>query len=142
MQMSQSVAGEPSDASTAAPSSEVTRSDGGSPGTQTGPSGNATGDPSGGDLELGASTTLEAQLALEVIEGTGPDSEEDQEQEVDPEDLFQEASRQQISVVQYRDVRAPSRYSQGSALNAERIPWRYRSLVKKYFLAIRPDERK
>ena len=140
VQMSQSVAGEPSDASMAAPSSEVTRSDGGSPGTQTGPSGNATGDPSGGDLELGASTTLEAQLALEVIEGTGPDSEEDQE--VDPEDLFQEASRQQSSIVQYRDVRAPSRYSRGSALNAERIPWRYRSLVKKYFLAIRPDQRK
>ena len=46
------------------------------------------------------------------------------------------------AIVQYRDVREPSRYSQGSALTAERIPWRYRSLVKKYFLAIRPDERK
>ena len=79
-------------------------------------------------------------IETEVIEGTAPDAEE--EQEVDPEDLFQEASRQQTSVVQYRDVRAPSRYSEGSALNAERIPWRYRSLVKKYFLAIRPDERK
>ena len=140
MAQSQSVAGERTDASMAAPSSEVTRSDGGSPGTQTGPAGNATGDPSGGDLELGASTTLEAQLALEVIDGTAPDSEEDQE--LDPEDLFQEASRQQSSNVQYRDVRVPSRYSQGSALNTERIPWRYRSLVKKYFLAIRPDERR
>ena len=140
MAQSQSVAGERTDASMAAPSSEVTRSESGSPGTQTGPAGNATGDPSGGDLELGASTTLEAQFALEVIDGTPPDSEEDQE--LDPEDLFQEASRQQASIVQYRDVRAPLRYSQGSALNAERIPWRYRSLVKKYFLAIRPDERK
>ena len=140
MAQSQSVAGERTDASMAAPSSEVTRSEGGSPGTQTGPAGNATGDPSGGDLELGASTTLEAQFALEVIDGTPPDSEEDQE--LDPEDLFQEASRQQAAIVQYRDVRAPLRYSQGSALNAERIPWRYRSLVKKYFLAIRPDERK
>ena len=140
MAQSQSVAGERTDASMTAPSSEVTRSEGGAQGTQTGPAGNATGDPSGGDLELGASTTLEAQFALEVIDGTAPDSEEDQE--LDPEDLFQEASRQQSAIVQYRDVRAPSRYSQGSALNAERIPWRYRSLVKKYFLAIRPDERK
>jgi hypothetical protein len=121
------------------PSAEVTRSDGSS-GAQTGPAGNATGDPSGGDLELGASTTLEAQLALEVIDGSAPDSEE--EPELDPEDLFQEASRQQSAIVQYRNVQAPSSYSRGSALNAERIPWRYRSMVKKYFLAIRPDERK
>jgi hypothetical protein len=141
MQMSQSqnAAGERTDAAMADPSAEVTRSDGSS-GAQTGPAGNATGDPSGGDLELGASTTLEAQLALEVIDGSAPDSEE--EPELDPEDLFQEASRQQSAIVQYRNVQAPSSYSQGSALNAERIPWRYRSMVKKYFLAIRPDERK
>ena len=137
MQMaeSQSLSGEPTDASMATPSSEVTRSEGGSPGAQTGPAGNATGDPSGNALELGASTTLEAQLALEIIDGAAPEGEDEA---LDPEDLFQEASRQETAVVQYRDVRAPSQYSQGSALNAERIPWRYRSLVKKYFLAIRP----
>ena len=84
---------------------------------------------------------MEAQLALEVIDGETPEFAEE-ERALDPEDLFQEASRQQISIVQYRDVRTPSQYSQGSALNAERIPWRYRSLVKRYFLAIRPDERK
>ena len=78
---------------------------------------------------------METQLALEVIDGSAPD---DPEEELDPEDLFQEASRQQSAIVQYRDVRAPSEYSQGSALNAERIPWRYRALVKKYFLSIRP----
>ena len=141
MAQSQSVSGERSDASASSPSSEVTRSEGGSPGTQNGPAGNATGDPSGNALELGASTTLEAQLALEVIDGETPEFAEE-ERALDPEDLFQEASRQQISIVQYRDVRTPSQYSQGSALNAERIPWRYRSLVKRYFLAIRPDERK
>ena len=131
--------GEPQQAnsSAAAPSSAVNRSEGEQPpGTQSGPAGNATGDPSGGPLELGASTTLEAQLALEVIEGATPDP--DEERELDPKDLFQEASRQQGSIMQYRDVQAPSQYSQGSALNAERIPWQYRSLVKKYFLAIRP----
>ena len=137
---SQLVGGEPTEASMDAQSSQVTRSEGGSPGAQTGPSGNSTGDPSDRPLELGASTTLEAQLALEVIDGVVPDSPEDRD--LDPEDIFQEASRQQRSIVQYRDIRALSQYSQGSALNAERIPWRYRSLVKKYFLAIRPDERK
>ena len=139
-QLAEGQSGEPQQAnsSAAASSSAVNRSEGEQPpGTQSGPAGNATGDPSGAPLELGASTTLEAQLALEVIDGTRPEfPEEDQER--DPKDLFQEASRQQGSIVQYQDVRALSQYSQGSALNAERIPWQYRSLVKKYFLAIRP----
>ena len=75
-----------------------------------------------------------------IVLGTGGVSlaQTDPEEELDPEDLFQEASRQQSAIVQYRDVRAPSEYSQGTALNAERIPWQYRGLVKKYFLAIRP----
>ena len=141
MAQSQAASGERSPASS--PSSEVTRSGDGSSRAraQSGPAGNATGDPSGNDLELGASTTLEAQLALEVIDGETPELGEE-ERELDPEDLFQEASRKQTSLVQYGDVRTPSQYSRGSALNAERIPWKYRSLVKKYFLAIRPDERK
>ena len=139
-QMAQGQSGEAqqANASTAAPSSTVNRSEGAQPpGTESGPAGNATGDPSGGPLALGASTTLEVQLALEVVDDTALEFS-DEERELDPEDLFQEASRQQGSIVQYRDVRAPSQYSQGSALNAERIPWQYRSLVKKYFLAIRP----
>ena len=138
--MAQGQSGEPQqgNAAMAAPSSAVNRSEGTPPGTQSGPAGNATGDPQeGAQLELGASTTLEAQLALEVIYGVAPEVPEE-DRELDPKDLFQEASRQQSAIVQYRDVRAPSRYAEGSALNAERIPWRYRSLVKKYFLAIRP----
>ena len=138
MALGQSGEAQQAAASTAAPSSAVNRSEGAQPpGTESGPAGNATGDPSGGPLELGASTTLEVQLALEVIDDTAPEFP-DEERELDPKDLFQEASRQQGSIVQYQDVRAPSQYSQGSALNAERIPWQYRSLVKKYFLAIRP----
>ncbi len=138
-QMAQGQSGEAqqSNASMAAPSSAVNRSEGAPPGTQSGQDGNSTGDPTDAQLELGASTTLEAQLALEVIDGAAPESPRE-DRELDPKDLFQEASRQQSSIVQYRDVRAPSSYADGSALNAERIPWRYRSLVKKYFLAIRP----
>ncbi len=138
-QRAEGQSGEPQqgDASAAAPSSAINRSEGAQPGTESGPAGNSTGDPTDAPLELGASTTLEAQLALEVIEGAAPELPEE-DRELDPKDLFQEASRQQSSIVQYRDVRAPSTYAEGSALNVERIPWRYRSLVKKYFLAIRP----
>lgn len=139
-QMAQGQSGEAqqADGSMATPSSAINRSEGSQPpGTESGPAGNATGDPSDdAQLELGASTTLEAQLALEVIDGTTPDFAE--EEALDPKDLFQEASRRQTSIVQYQDVRPPSRYAEGSALNAEQIPWRYRSLVKRYFLAIRP----
>ena len=139
-QMAQGQSGEAqqADGSMATPSSAINRSEGSQPpGTESGPAGNATGDPSDdARLELGASTTLEAQLALEVIDGTTPDFAE--EEALDPKDLFQEASRRQTSIVQYQDVRPPSRYAEGSALNAEQIPWRYRSLVKRYFLAIRP----
>jgi hypothetical protein len=139
-QMAQGQSGEAqqADGSMATPSSAINRSEGSQPpGTESGPAGNATGDPSDdAQLELGASTTLEAQLALEVVDGTTPDFAE--EEALDPKDLFQEASRRQASIVQYQDVRPPSRYAEGSALNAEQIPWRYRSLVKRYFLAIRP----
>ena len=119
-------------------SDEVKRSAGGESGDQSGPPGNSTSDPSGeGQVELGESTTLEVQLALELLDETEPEQEEG----VDPEDIFQDASRQQSSTVEFRDVRGLSSYAEGSALQVEHIPWRFRSLVKKYFLAIRPQER-
>jgi hypothetical protein len=62
------------------------------------------------------------------------------EEPPDPEDIFQEASKQETATVEYRNVRRPSSYAEGSALSVEQIPWRYRSLVKRYFLAIRPRE--
>ena len=127
----------------ALPSDEVQKqSGGGESGDPTdqegGPAGHATSDPLGGELKLGAPTTLEVQLEMEILEKP----EEAEEEGIDPEDIFQEASRQQSSGLEYRDVRGRSSYAAGSALNVERIPWRYRNLVKKYFLAIRPRESK
>ena len=120
-------------------SDEVKRSAGGESGNQTGPPGNSTSDPTGdGQSDLGESTTLEVQLALELLDKEEPELEE----EIDPEDIFQEASRQQTSTVQYQDVRGLSTYAEGSALEVEHVPWRFRSLVKQYFLAIRPKERR
>jgi hypothetical protein len=135
--------GEPQEGAMAMPSDEVQKSAGGGetgdPASQEGgPAGHATSDPMGGEMPLGAPTTLEVQLEMEVLDKDEPLPEE----EPDPEDLFQEASRQQTSTVEYQNVRGPSRYAEGSALAVEHIPWRYRNLVRRYFLAIRPRESK
>ena len=141
MQMQTAASGDESqsgEATLSVSSDEVKRSAGGESGDQSGPPGNSTSDPTGdGQSDLGELTTLEVQLALELLAETEPE----QEEEIDPEDIFQEASRQQASTVEYRDVRGLSNYAEGSALEVEHVPWRFRSLVKKYFLAIRPQER-
>lgn len=101
---------------------------------QGGPTGHASGDPQGGEQPLGEPTRLEVQLQMEVVDRPGP------EPPPLPENLFQERSRRQEASVRYREVLSRGEYAEGSALQVERIPWRYRDLVKLYFLAIRPRE--
>ena len=109
----------------------------GDPAKRGGPAGHATSEAiEGAEMQLGAATTLEVQLEMELV----AEEEEGPEEEPDPEDIFQEASRQETARVEYRNVRGPQIYAEGSALSVERIPWRYRNLVKRYFLAIRPRE--
>ena len=123
------------EAGLAMPSDEVQLSGGGNESENpSGPPGHATGAPTGSEQQFGAPTTLEVQLAMEIIDDPEPDPEE----EPDPDDVFRGASRQETSALQYRDVRARSSYAAGSALSVDRVPWRYRSLVKRYFLALRP----
>lgn len=122
----------------AMPSDEVEWQEGGGDQSQPpqdpqgGPTGHASGTPQGGQQPLGDPTRLEVQLEMEVLE------KEDPEEPPRPENLFEEQSRRQQASVQYRDARGRARYAEGSALRVERIPWRYRDLVKLYFLAIRP----
>ncbi len=141
MMASDQQSGESQEGAMAMPSDEVQKSASGGessdPSQEGGPAGHATSDPTGGEMQLGAPTTLDVQLEMEIIDEQTP---EEEIEEVDPEDIFQEASRQQNSIIKYRSVRGPSRYAEGSALNVERIPWRYRNLVKRYFLAIKPRE--
>ena len=142
MQQASAEEGGEAQSAAALPSDEVQKQSGGGesgdPSDQEGgPAGHATSDPMGGELKLGAPTTLEVQLEMELLQ-----KPEEPEEETDPEDIFQEASRQENSVLEYRSVRGRSSYAEGAALNVERIPWRYRNLVKKYFLAIRPRESK
>ena len=135
LQQGDSEGEESAEAGMAMPSDEVKQSAGSSEAQDpSGPPGHATSEPTGSAQELGAATTLEVQLAIEILDEPEPGPEE----EPDPEDIFRGVSRQQSSTVEYRDVRGPSSYAAGSALGVDRIPWRYRSLVKKYFLAIRP----
>ena len=142
MMASEQAGGEQQEGATSMPSDEVQKASGsgetGDPSQQEGgPAGHATSDPvEGGEMQLGTPTTLEVQLEMEIVEEELPEVEE----EPDPEDIFQEASRQQTAMVEYQNVRGPSSYAEGSALSVERIPWRYRNLVKRYFLAIRPRE--
>ena len=139
--MASEQAGESQEGAMAMPSDEVQKSaasgDMGDPSQQGGPAGHATSDAiEGAEMQLGAATTLEVQLEMELV----AEEEEGPEEEPDPEDIFQEASRQETARVEYRNVRGPQIYAEGSALSVERIPWRYRNLVKRYFLAIRPRE--
>jgi len=134
-------AGESQEGAMAMPSDEVQKSaasgDMGDPSQEGGPAGHATSEAiEGAEMRLGAATTLEVQLEMELV----ADDEEGPEEQPDPEDIFQEASRQEKARVEYRNVRGPPKYAEGSALSIERIPWRYRNLVKRYFLAIRPRE--
>ena len=123
------------EAGMAMPSDEVQQSGGGNEmENPSGPPGHATSEPMGGEQEFGAPTTLEVQLAMEIVDEPEPEPEE----EPDPDDVFRGASQQETSTLQYRDVQGPSSYAAGSALSVDRIPGRYRSLVKRYFLAIRP----
>jgi hypothetical protein len=137
--MASEQAGESQEGAMAMPSDEVQKSaasgEMGDPSQQGGPAGHATSDAiEGAEMQLGTPTTLEVQLEMEVV----ADEEEGPEEEPDPEDIFQEASRQETATVEYRNVRGPQNYAEGSALGVEQIPWRYRNLVKRYFLAIRP----
>ena len=101
---------------------------------QGGPSGHATGDPLGGDVKLGDPTRLEVQLEVEILD-TGEEPEPPR-----PENIFEEESRQEDSALGYGEVRQRSTFAEEDVMSAERIPWRYRNLVKLYFLAIRPRD--
>ena len=54
-----------------------------------------------------------------------------------PEDI-EEASKQERSRLDYRNVKSELSPAQKDLLNQDRIPWEYRPLIKNYFQAIRP----
>ena len=95
-----------------------------------GPGGHSTGPSQGDDNTRGEPTRLEVQLEMELLAA-----------EEDPEgspqnDVFDKESRKEESLLDYREVAPRSEYADEAVLKEERIPWRYRDLVKKYFLSL------
>ncbi len=118
-------------------SDEVKQSSGSTEGQDpSGPPGHATSKSMGNEQKIGSSTTLEVQLEMEIVDESKP------QEDLDSEDIFLKASQQENSILDYRDINGPSNYAAGSSLGIGQIPWWHRSLVKEYFLAIRPGEKK
>jgi hypothetical protein len=92
---------------------------------------NGTGqDPNGNPPRQGDRTTLEVQLELERLAGMPSGGGV-------PEDIH-ESSRQQLSKLDYRNVKSELSAGQKDLMNQDGIPWEYRPLVKDYLQAIRP----
>ena len=78
---------------------------------------------------MGNPTKLDVKLEMEKIKG--------QNEGGTPEEL-EEASKQERSKLDYRNVHSDLTPAQKDALNQDKIPWEYRGLIKNYFQAIRP----
>ena len=95
--------------------------------------GDLSAPPGAGDIiEYGEPTRLEVELYPEILELTpGPDDE--------PEDmLIDQPSEAARSKLQYEQVETTLPYAEPDLLDADRIPWPYRDLVKLYFQAVGP----
>jgi hypothetical protein len=82
--------------------------------------------------EEGPATKLDVQLERETLTGQ-------HDQGTKPEDL-EEASKQERSKLDYRNVESELTPAQKDLLNQDRIPWEYRTLIKNYFQAIKPPK--
>jgi hypothetical protein len=106
----------------------------------TGPGGGSNAPP-GGLAQL--PTSLEAKLKLDVkLEAEavqGVEANKAQPKDKDEEEVPQ-ATKQERSKVDYRDVKSDLSPAQKDLLNQDHIPWEYRALIKGYFQAIRPAE--
>jgi hypothetical protein len=80
---------------------------------------------------MGAPTQLNVKLEQEKLTGMNDGGT--------PEDL-EEASKQERSKLDYRNVPSQLSPAQKDVLNQDKIPWEYRNLIKNYFQAIRPQQ--
>jgi hypothetical protein len=90
-----------------------------------------SGDPVPNPPRYGPPTSLKVQLEREKLE-----SQISQLKEKDPE----EASKEERSKLDYRNVETDLRPAQKDVLNQDWIPTKYRDLIRNYFQAIRPAE--
>jgi hypothetical protein len=83
--------------------------------------------------EEGPPTQLDVQLQKEELTGQHAEAGK-------PEDI-EEASKQERSKLDYRNVESDLTPAQKDLLNQDRIPWEYRPLIKNYFQAIKPPKK-
>jgi hypothetical protein len=94
----------------------------------------------GGQAEL-PETTLDAKIELDIqLQQAGLNGLQDFST-TPPVDL-EEASKQERSKLDYRNIASELTPAQKDVLNRNTIPWEYRPLIKRYFQAIRPTGNK
>lgn len=102
--------------------------------------GDSTTGPPGGSAEAGPhpgeATRLEVQLEMEKL------ASQKRAPEPEPEEISHEPTREKRSQLAYRERAETSPYARAEPMSAEPIPWRYRRLVKDYFLTLRPSAEK
>jgi hypothetical protein len=94
-----------------------------------GPAGDATGPGGGQEPVLGEATTLDVQLEMEVLQTEKRD-------EPVPEEIFERLSREEKSTLNYEAISRRGSFAEEDTLRHEKVPWPYRSLVRRYFLSI------
>ena len=82
----------------------------------------------------GETTKLDVQLEQEKLTGQ-PDGG------LPKPEKTEEASRQERSKLDYRNVPSDLSPAQKDLLNQDRLPWEYRQLIKQYFEAIRSQQK-
>jgi hypothetical protein len=90
---------------------------------------NTSGNPNAPMNIMGAPTKLDVKLEMEKIKGENDGGT--------PQNL-EEASKQERSKLDYRNVHSDLTPAQRDVLNQDKIPWEYRGFIKNYFQAIRP----
>lgn len=86
------------------------------------------------DQKTGEATSLEVQLEVESLAAAAGETAVESE----PEDVREEATRQERSRLDYRTLPTELTPAQQELLNEERIPREYRNVIREYFQAIRP----
>jgi hypothetical protein len=94
-----------------------------------GPAGDSTGPGGSQEPVPGEATTLDVQLEMEIL------STEERDEPV-PEEIFERLSREEKSTLNYEAISRRGSFAEEDALRHEKVPWPYRSLVRRYFLSI------
>ncbi len=94
---------------------------------------NPSGAPQAPMNIMGAPTKLNVKLEQEKLAGENDGGT--------PQNL-EEASKQERSKLDYRNIPSQLSPAQKDVLNQDKIPWEYKSLIKNYFQAIRPPRGK